>query len=102
MVISGPLSDTFGARLAIGGSENDELFENFSFNNDPNVATNGAEEFYGDKSMNMRLTLLWEPSDDFRARLKYNYSEFDNNGGALHTLKRSVLRARTSQPWRSA
>ena len=30
MVISGPLSDTFGARLAIGGSENDELFENFS------------------------------------------------------------------------
>ncbi len=81
MVISGPLSDTFGARLAIGGSENDELFENFSFSNDPNVATNGAEEYYGDKTMNMRLTLLWEPSDDFRARLKYNYSEFDNNGG---------------------
>ena len=81
MVISGPLSDTFGARLAIGGSENDELFENFSFDNDPNAAINGAEEFYGDESMNMRLTLLWEPSDNFRARLKYNYSEFDNNGG---------------------
>jgi len=27
MVISGPLTDTLGARLAIGGSENDELFE---------------------------------------------------------------------------
>ena len=81
MVISGPLSDTLGARLAIGGSENDELFENFSFNNDPNAAINGAEEYYGDKSMNMRLTLLWEPTDNFRARLKYNYSEFDNNGG---------------------
>lgn len=81
MVISGPLTDTLGARLAIGGSENDELFENFSFDNDPNAAINGAEEYYGDESMNMRLTLLWEPSDDFRARLKYNYSEFDNNGG---------------------
>jgi len=81
MVISGPLTDTLGARLAIGGSENDELFENFPFDNDPNAAINGAEEYYGDESMNMRLTLLWEPSDDFRARLKYNYSEFDNNGG---------------------
>jgi iron complex outermembrane receptor protein len=81
MVISGPLTDTLGARLAIGGSENDELFENFSFDNDPNAAINGAEEYYGDESMNLRLTLLWEPSDDFRARLKYNYSEFDNNGG---------------------
>ncbi|MGB1343249.1 MAG: TonB-dependent receptor [Pseudomonadales bacterium] len=81
MVISGPLTDTLGARLAIGGSENDELFENFSFDNDPNAAINGAEEYYGDESMNMRLTLLWEPTDNFRARLKYNYSEFDNNGG---------------------
>ena len=81
MVISGPLTDTLGARLAIGGSENDELFENFSFDNDPNAAINGAEEYYGDESLNLRLTLLWEPSDDFRARLKYNYSEFDNNGG---------------------
>ncbi len=81
MVISGPLTDTLGARLAIGGSENDELFENFSFDNDPNAAINGAEEYYGDESMNMRLTLLWEPTDNFRARLKYNYSEFDNDGG---------------------
>jgi iron complex outermembrane receptor protein len=81
MVISGPLTDTLGARLAIGGSENDELFENFSFDNDPNAAINGAEKYYGDKSMSMRLTLLWEPTDNFRAKLKYNYSEFDNNGG---------------------
>jgi len=28
MVVSAPLSDTFGARLALGGTDNDELVEN--------------------------------------------------------------------------
>jgi len=37
MVISGPITETLGARLAIGGSKNDELFENYSFDNDPNA-----------------------------------------------------------------
>lgn len=80
MVVSGPLTDTLGARLAVGGSKNDELFENYSAENDPNAAINGAEKYYGDESLNMRLTLVWEPTDNFRARLKYNYSEFDNDG----------------------
>jgi len=81
MVISGPISDNFGARLAIGASKNDELFENYSFANDPNAGLNGAREYYGDESTNMRLTLVWEPTDNFKAKLKYNYSEFDNSGG---------------------
>ena len=81
MVVSGPLTDTLGARLAVGGSKNDELFDNYSFDNDPNAAINGAEKFYGDESTNVRLTLVWEPTDNFKARLKYNYSEFDNDGG---------------------
>ena len=86
MVISGPLTDTLGARLAIGGSKNDELFENYSAENDPNAAINGAEKYYGDESTNMRLTLVWEPTDNFKARLKYNYSEFDNDGaGTAYT-----------------
>jgi len=86
MVISGPLTDTLGARLAIGGSKNDELFENYSAENDPNAAINGAEKYYGDESTNMRLTLVWEPTDNFKAKLKYNYSEFDNDGaGTAYT-----------------
>ncbi len=86
MVVSGPLTDTLGARLAIGGSKNDELFENYSAENDPNAAINGAEKYYGDESTNMRLTLVWEPTDNFKARLKYNYSEFDNDGaGTAYT-----------------
>lgn len=81
VVVSGPLTETFGARLAVGFTEQEELFENYSFRNDPvNVAVNGAEEFYGDESLNMRLTLVWEPSDTFSAKLKYNYSDYDNNG----------------------
>ena len=94
MVISGPITETLGARLAIGGSKNDELFENYSFDNDPNASFtpsatsngNGAEKYYGDESTNMRLTVVWEPTDNFKAKLKYNYSEFDNSGaGTAYT-----------------
>ncbi len=82
MVISGPLSDTFGARLAIGGNENDELFENFSAEGDPvGSVVSGADSTYGDESLNARLTLVWEPTDNFSAKLKYSYSEYDNEGG---------------------
>lgn len=81
MVISGPLSDTFGARLALGYTENDEMFKNYSFGRDPRAAINGAEEWFGDESLNARLTLLWQPTDTFTAKLKYNYSEYDNSGG---------------------
>lgn len=81
MVISAPISDTLGARLALGVTDNSELFENYSAENDPiNVAINGADRWYGDDSLNSRLTLLWEPTDNFRARLKYTYSEYNNEG----------------------
>ena len=72
VVISGPLSDTFGARLAFGTTDSDELFENLV----PDV----KNKFRGEESTNLRLTLVWEPNDDFRARLKYSYSEYDNDG----------------------
>lgn len=81
MVISGPLTDTFGARLAIGGNENDELVENYSFANDPSVAINGAKDWFGEESFNARLTLVWEPTDNLKAKFKYSYSEYENNGG---------------------
>ena len=80
-VLSGPLSDTLGARLAVGWTKNDELFENYSAENDPvNVAISGADKYYGDESLNTRLTLVWNPLDTFEAKLKYSYSEYDNHG----------------------
>ena len=85
MVISGPITETLGARFAIGASENEEMFENFSFGRDPQAAINGAEEYFGDRSLNARLTVVWEPTDTFSAKLKYNYSEYDNDGGNAWT-----------------
>ncbi len=81
MVISGPISDTFGARLAIGMTENEEMWENYSYANDPMPFGNGTLPYFGDESLNARLTLVWNPIDNFEAKLKYTYSEYDNNGG---------------------
>ncbi|MBL6690367.1 MAG: TonB-dependent receptor [Pseudomonadales bacterium] len=83
LIISGPLSETLGARLAIGHTENDELIENFAFDNNPLAATNGADEWFGDESLNARVTLVWEPTDNFTAKMKYNYSEYDSSGGIM-------------------
>ncbi|SVA73643.1 uncharacterized protein METZ01_LOCUS126497, partial [marine metagenome] len=81
MVVSGPVSDTFGARLAIGITENDEMWENYSYANDPMPYGNGTLPYFGDDSLNARLTLVWNPTENFEAKLKYTYSEYNNNGG---------------------
>ena len=81
LVISGPISDNFGARLAIGISENEEMFENYSFANDPMPFGNGTQQWFGDESLNARLTLLWTPLITLTAKLKYQYSEYENDGG---------------------
>ncbi|MEC8299463.1 MAG: TonB-dependent receptor [Pseudomonadota bacterium] len=81
MVVSGALSEDLLARFAIGFTKNDEMFENLSVNDPVNFAINGASRWYGDESLNARLTLLWAPSDDFEAKLKYNYSRYENEGG---------------------
>ncbi|MDE0061267.1 MAG: TonB-dependent receptor plug domain-containing protein [Gammaproteobacteria bacterium] len=80
-IVSGPLSDTLGARLAVGFTQNDELFYNYSADHDAvNVPINGADRWYGDDSINTRLTLAWNPADNFQAKVKYSYSEYNNDG----------------------
>ncbi len=71
-VISVPVTDTFGARLAVGRTKSDELFKNLV----PGV----AHKYRGERELNARLTLLWEPTENFRARLKYSWSEYHNDG----------------------
>lgn len=80
-IVSGPITETLGARLAVGYSEQDERFDNFSAENDPRAPLFGADRYYGDESLNARLTVVWKPTDTFTAKLKYNYSEYDNEGG---------------------
>lgn len=83
MIISGPLSDNFGARLAIGVSENEELIQNYSYANDPMPYGNGTTPWFGDESTNARLTLVWEPTENFSAKLKYTMSEYESDGGNM-------------------
>lgn len=80
-VISGPISDNLLARLAVGTSETDELRENYSFANDPMPYGNGTQPFFGEESTNARLTLLWTPRENLTAKLKYQYSKYENDGG---------------------
>ena len=42
---------------------------------------NGTKPFFGEESTNIRLTLLWTPTENLSAKLKYQYSEYENDGG---------------------
>tara|TARA_B100002051_G_scaffold235484_1_gene235955 strand:+ start:266 stop:2701 length:2436 start_codon:yes stop_codon:yes gene_type:complete len=80
-VISGPISDNLLARFAFGTSETDEIRENYSFANDPMPYGNGTKPYFGEESSNARLTLLWEPMDNLTAKLKFQHSKYENDGG---------------------
>ncbi len=86
--VSGPISDTFKARLAFRGSQMNGWLKNVAepvrdFVN-PAVTDPGAtmgdtgpdEEIYAG-----RLTLLWEPTEDFDANLKVTVNSQDRNAG---------------------
>ncbi|NIB43688.1 TonB-dependent receptor [Pseudomaricurvus alkylphenolicus] len=69
-MVSGPLSDTVGARLAIRAHQEDGYFDN---------TTNGDDEQQKDE-ITGRLTLEWTPNDTFNASLKLEHSSFDFEG----------------------
>ncbi len=71
-ILSGPIGKTFGARLVLGQTKADKLFENLA----PNV----HHRFRGEQALNGRLTLVWRPVERLSARFKYSYSEYDNDG----------------------
>ncbi len=71
-IISGPITDTLGVRGVFGKTNSNELFKNLW----PGV----AHPYRGEESTNGRVTLVWEPNDVFKSRLKYAYTEYTNNG----------------------
>ena len=75
--ISGPITDTFGARLALRYLDNDELFEN--------TAPGAVNRFRGEERFDGRLTLDWRPTSSFSAVLKIARSEMENDGMLLFT-----------------
>jgi iron complex outermembrane receptor protein len=71
-VISGPLSDTVGARLAVRNKKSDEFMKN--------IAPGVAHEYRNEESTDMRLTLDWDASEDLYLNWKINYHKFKNDG----------------------
>lgn len=84
--VSGPLTDTLGMRLAVRGSQMDGWIKNVAQPVadplHPGVtvpgATSGSRQ-PGNEDYAARLTLLWQPTDDFEANLKILYSQQNLN-----------------------
>ena len=78
--ISGPLTDTLGARLAFFGT----TMKGYSRNTAPESALYGPDRrsVPHDREFAGRLTLKFEPSSDFDARLKVSYNQLKTEGPA--------------------
>lgn len=71
-VISGPLSDTIGIRVAARYSDVDGYLEN---------SLAGAPDPYGREQYQVRGTIQWDVTPEFTATLKAEISEYDIEGG---------------------
>ena len=83
-VISGPLGDSFSARLALSGYDYDEFRKNI-FPQDgvtiPGVDTFSASEPYRKReSRDVRLTLAWDVTDSFSAKAKLYQGDYEDGG----------------------
>jgi outer membrane receptor protein involved in Fe transport len=68
--VSGPLTDTLSARLAVRYDDRDGWVEN--------VVTGNDDQQVDD--LTARVQLSWAPSDTFDANLMYQYGDFDHQG----------------------
>ncbi|WP_321390683.1 TonB-dependent receptor [Emcibacter sp.] len=84
-VISGPVTDTLGLRLAAQYSKMDGYFTNDAEVGNSAFGSLGAapvtyQEFPNKEQVMVRGTMVWNPSDNFKARLKLNYSDMEIQG----------------------
>jgi len=82
--ISGPISDTLGVRVAAQYQDIEDYVKlapgTAAFNPDGSVRdSRGLKNFIG------RVTLQWDPSDNFSANLKLNYVKNKNDGAIGHS-----------------
>ncbi len=88
-IISGPITDQFGARLAASFSDQKGFFENVA---QPTPGLGGAgprfDRFSDTQTLFGRLTLNFEPNEIFDARLKVSYEkrEVEGDGGATQIV----------------
>ncbi len=74
-VVSGPITDTIGARYAIGFTDRDEIMKNTA----PGVTNPNR----GEQSLDMRATLTWDPTENWSTNFKAAYSSYENDGAIL-------------------
>ncbi|WP_062060262.1 TonB-dependent receptor [Cellvibrio sp. OA-2007] len=77
LILSGPISDTVGGRLAIMQSSIDGFMENTTLNRDES----------GDKNRVIRATLQWQPTDLWDITLKLEDGSFDSDGRNIEVVK---------------
>ncbi len=88
-ILSGPLSDTVKARLAVAYNEQEGYFENEAR---PGAGLGGAgpkhSSFPNGDSIFARLTLLFDPSDQLSIRFKASYEDrdIDGDGGTAQVV----------------
>ncbi|GAB5480440.1 MAG: TonB-dependent receptor [Parasphingorhabdus sp.] len=76
--ISGPVSDTLGVRLAAQYTNVEDYVE-------LTPQTPAANRSRGLKDFVGRMTLQWDPADNFSANLKLNYVRNENDGAIAHS-----------------
>ncbi len=76
--LSGPLTDSLGVRVALQYNDIDRYIEL-----QPDTPAQNLER--GLENLNVRSTLQWDPTDRFRANLKFAYSRNENDGAIQHT-----------------
>lgn len=79
-VISSPISDTVGMRVAILDSSIDGFMENTTLNRDES----------GDKNRVVRGTFTWEPTDEWDIALKLENGSFDSKGRNVENVNAVV------------
>ncbi|MGE3690270.1 MAG: TonB-dependent receptor [Novosphingobium sp.] len=86
-IVSGPLSDTAGIRVAALYTNSQGIYKNTAV---PQPGLGGATPKYdrlgGGESYLIRATFLWKPSDNFTARLKANFAADNNRQGGSNQL----------------
>jgi iron complex outermembrane receptor protein len=77
LVLSGPLTDTFSARLAVLDSSLDGFIENTTLDRDEPAEDNQV----------VRLSLGWQPTDNWDINLKVEDGSFDSDGRNIEVVK---------------
>ena len=96
-IISGPITDTLGARLVIGASESDDhWFDVHNVDHFVDGPVGPGTVQTGFKTKNIREdnsyllgTLLWEPTDNFTAKLKVAHLEANQDGPIASVLQKA-------------